>query len=209
MTRTDEQTRKLFDEWAKSYDADLANANGPLLGYARSLQAVDVAIPVVKDMKVLDIGIGTGAVANLFAKRGAQVTGVDISQEMLDLCNQQYPDFDLHLGTFTDIPLNDDTFDYVVSGFAFHETSPDKRANACREIARVLKPQGYLFILDIMFASNAAIEEASELIANEWDENEDYAIVGDLDRLIREQDFASVQWRQTAPFHWMIIARKI
>ena len=209
MARTEEQTRKLFDEWALSYDADLAHERGPLLGYAHSLTAIDSAIPTVTGLRLLDIGIGSGAVARRFAERGAHITGIDISEKMLDLCREQNPDFELHQGTFTVIPAPDAVFDGIVSGFAFHETPLPKREAACREMARVLKPGGYLCLLDIIFASPTAMQEARQLIGRLWDDSEDYAIVGELDTLVRASGFTSVSWQQTAPFHWMLTARKV
>jgi putative AdoMet-dependent methyltransferase len=209
MPRTEEQTRSLFDEWAKSYDADLLKEGGPLLGYAQSVGAIDDALPIARDSQVLDIGIGSGALARRLADRGAQITGIDISDKMLELCRERNPSFELHIGTFNNIPLPDEKFDCVVSGFALHETLPPKRSDACAEMARVLKSSGHLCLLDIMFASELAMQEARQLIAEKWDDDEDYAIVGDLDTLLRQNGFTAVIWCQTAPFHWMVTARKV
>jgi putative AdoMet-dependent methyltransferase len=209
MPRTEDQTRRLFDEWARSYDSDLLEEGGPLLGYARSVGAIEAALPVDKNAHVLDIGIGGGAIARRLADRGARITGIDISEKMLALCGERHPDFDLHIGTFNNIPLPVETFDCVVSGFAFHETLVPKRDDACAEMARVLKSGGALCVLDIMFASELAMHEARQLIADKWDDDEDYAIVGDLDTLLRQNGFTTVKWVQTAPFHWMVTARKV
>lgn len=205
MARTDEQTRKLFDEWAKSYDTDLLEAGGPLLGYTQSIGAVDTALPIERGAQMLDIGIGTGALARRFADRGAQITGIDISAKMLEVCREQNPGFELLIGTFNNIPLPDETFDCVASSFAFHETLLAERSAACAEMVRVLKPGRYLCLLDIMFASELAIQAARHLL----DEDEDYAMVGELDTLLRQNSFTAVTWCQTAPLHWMVMARKI
>lgn len=208
MPRTEDQTRRLFDEWAESYDSDVLEASGPLLGYAQSVDAMATALPIQGDVQMLDIGIGSGAIARRFTDRGAQITGVDISEKMLELCGKQNPGFELYLGTFSNLPLPDETYNFVVSGFAFHETLLPKRGVACGEMARVLKPGGYLCLLDIMFASVLAVDEARQLIAEKWDDDEDYAIVGELDTLLRQNGFATLRWCQTAPFHWLVTARK-
>lgn len=208
MARTDEQTRKLFDEWARTYDGDLLQADGPLFGYAHSVETIDTVVQVEQNAHVLDIGIGSGALAKRLADRGAQITGIDVSEKMLEVCAQQHPSFELHLGSFNGIPVSDERFDCVVSGFAFHETQVARRSEACVEMARVLKPDGFLCLLDIMFASQAAMQEARQLIAEKWDDDEDYAIVGDLDALLRQNGFTALKWYQTGPFHWMVTARK-
>jgi SAM-dependent methyltransferase len=209
MSRTDEQTRRLFDEWAATYDADLKDSGGPgpLTGYARSIESLASTLPVESGWQVLDIGIGSGAVAEHFEARGASITGIDISEKMLEACQEKHPDYTLHTGTFNEIPTDDNTFDAVVSGFAFHETDIQKRLEACTEMARVLKPEGYLCLLDVMFASEAAMQHAKAMIGNMWDDSEDYALVSNLDTTLREAGFTSVSWQQTAPFHWLVTAR--
>lgn len=208
MTRTEAQTKRLFDEWAKSYDADLVDATGPLIGYQQSLQALARGLPSISFEHLLDVGIGSGAVAAQFASRARQITGIDPSDEMLAVCQQKYPDFTLKLGTFHEIPAEDATFDAVVSGFAYHETPVEKRQSACEALARVLKPDGYLCLLDIIFASDAAMQSAAALVRDEWDDTEVYALVGDLDAQLHASGFVSISWQHTAPFHWMVTARK-
>jgi ubiquinone/menaquinone biosynthesis C-methylase UbiE len=208
MGRNEEETRKLFDDWAKSYDIDLLDEGGPLMGYACSIQALEHVLQVAPNSHILDIGIGSGAITKRLAAQGAQITGIDISEKMLALCREQNPDFTLYTGTFNSIPLLNESVNYVVSGFAFHETPVSARRDACQEMARVLQPGGYLCLLDIMFASSLAMQEARKLIGDKWDDDEDYAIVGELDTLLRENGFVSLKWYQAAPFHWIVTARK-
>lgn len=210
MPRTAEQTRQLFEAWAKTYDRDLAQPTGmgPLEGYADSLTLAASLVPLEAGDSVLDIGIGTGAFADLLCKRGARITGIDISDDMLDECLNQHPNFLLHTGSFKPIPLPDCRFNVVISSFAFHEVPKDERLEACVEIARVLKAGGYVCLLDIMFASPSAMHEARQLLGRLWDNDEDYALVSDLDRTLREAGFTAIQWQQTGLFHWAVIARK-
>ena len=208
MTRTEDQTRQLFDDWARTYDADLENARGPLIGYKGSLQAVEAGLPLQAGTHALDIGIGNGALAQRLAAQGVTITGIDISKRMLALCAENHPAFTLHEGTFNDIPLEAEAVDYVVSSFAFHEVPPEKRRDACEKMAQVLKPAGYLCLVDIMFASTPAMQAAEKLLGKAWDPNEAYAIIGELDTLLHETGFVSITWQQTAPFHWMVVARQ-
>lgn len=207
MTRTPEETRRLFDEWAKSYDADLEHETGPLIGYQQSMKLIGNAFPVFDGMHILDIGIGSGTVAEKFAQQGASIMGIDVSSEMLAVCAEKHPAFQLALGSFEEIPAQDQAFDAIVSGFAFHETPISERLNACREMARVLKVDGYLSLLDIMFLNDPAQAEARNMTLKHWDDSEDYARVAELDELLRKTGFTSVKWTQTSPFHWMVTAR--
>lgn len=209
MQRSDDERRNLFDDWAATYDADVLRESGPLTGYLATMQHFIAALPELTDAHILDIGIGTGALARRLAERGAMITGIDISQKMLDVCAEKYPAFDLRIGTFTQIPAPDAAFDGIIAGFAFHEVLIAERRVACDEMARVLKPGGYVCIVDIMFASAAATQAAKAVIGKAWDDEEDYALVGDLDTLLRAAGFTGVSWVQTGPFHWMVAARKV
>lgn len=56
------------------------------------------------------------------------------------------------------LPFRDAAFDVVTSSFVIHNLrDADDRARALREIARVLKPDGYLFIIDIAHTAEYAL----------------------------------------------------
>lgn len=213
MPRTPEETRALFDRWAGTYDTDLSGSTGtggdPLAGYAESLREAASLVAISNELVVLDIGIGTGAFAAIFAEGGAKIMGVDPSENMLSLCRQRHPGYFLEHGSFTDIPLADGRVDAAVSSFAFHEVPAPERETACREIVRVLKPGGTICLLDIMFASSTSRNAARVGIGPLWDEEEDYPLIGDLDALLRSVGFTNTFWRQTAPCHWAVVARRV
>jgi putative AdoMet-dependent methyltransferase len=106
------------------------------------------------------------------------------------------------------VPYQDDTFDAVVSSFCFHEVPPAERETACREVYRVIRKGGYLCLLDIMFASGAAVTEARNHMLSQWDDSEDYSLVGDLSEHLYNSGFHSVQWLQTGKLHWVCLAYK-
>jgi ubiquinone/menaquinone biosynthesis C-methylase UbiE len=126
---------------------------------------------------------------------------------MLEQCRSQHPDYSLKIGSFNPIVYEDGLFDVVISSFAYHETSPDERRAVCSEIARVLKPGGVFCLLDIMFASTMAVEDARRVLGRYWDDTEVYALVGDLDSDLRTAGFRALSWSQTAPCHWCVAAR--
>jgi putative AdoMet-dependent methyltransferase len=208
MARTEEQTRTLFEAWASSYNVDTQQEVGPLSGYAQSLDAAERLLTVPDNAHILDIGIGNGALASRFASKAAKITGIDLSEAMLDLARQKHPEFELQVGTFNYIPFPNRHFDVVMSSFAFHEVHYEKRNSAHVQMARVLKPNGILCLLDVMFVSLAAREAAREMVGAAWDNEEDYLYVAQLDTQLRQANFVTLQWTQTAPFHWMVIARK-
>ncbi|HDR7795814.1 TPA: class I SAM-dependent methyltransferase [Bacillus luti] len=208
MLRTFELTRNLFDDWAKTYDENLKEATGPLYGYSHSLIEAKEMILLNKNQKIIDIGIGTGAFVSLINENNENVVGVDVSAGMLETCKLKYPEYQLELGSFTKTNQEDEEFDLVISSFCFHEVLPAERKQACKEVYRILRKEGQFLLLDIMFASQYAVDEAKTRLEKKWDSTEVYPFVNEVDTLLRETGFLNVNWRQTAPCHWALVAYK-
>jgi SAM-dependent methyltransferase len=100
--------------------------------------------------QVLDLGTGTGAVAERAAQSvGPQgrVIGVDISPDMLTVAQRRFAargltNVSLREGRAEAVPADDDTFDVVLASLSLMYVLD--RAAAAREIARVLRPHGRL-----------------------------------------------------------------
>lgn len=98
--------------------------------------------------RVLEIGVGQGTDLMQFAKEGAEVFGVDITDNHLELtkCNfvLQKKEVDLRKADATSLPFPDEYFDCVYSfGVLHHIPEIDK---VMTEIQRVLKPGGGVMI---------------------------------------------------------------
>lgn len=97
--------------------------------------------------KILDLGTGTGALARGFALRGAEVFGLDPSEELMDEARRLDEEADVSVeyvvGRAEETSFPDDSFDAVVAGQCWHWF---ERARAAREARRVLKPGGRLTI---------------------------------------------------------------
>lgn len=207
MPRSKEEARLLFDRWAQSYDTGVRDASGPLFGYDNSLACAAQMLPVSDKELVLDVGIGTGNLSAILAGRGAIIYGVDPSEAMLARCRSAHPEFEVALGSFEDIPFSRCKFDAVVSSFSWHEVPLYRRQESLHEIVRILRPRGRLLVLDIIFASEPARDEARLVLGESWDDEEDYALVQDTDTQLRKAGFVGVRWIQTGPFHWAALAR--
>ncbi|MBN8844541.1 MAG: metalloregulator ArsR/SmtB family transcription factor [Sphingomonadales bacterium] len=99
---------------------------------------------------LLDIGTGTGRMAEIFAPTARRITALDRSPEMLriaraKLAGQDVP-IDLVQGDFLDLPLADASADSIVIHQALHFAHEPDRVIA--EAARVLRGGGHLLIVD-------------------------------------------------------------
>lgn len=96
---------------------------------------------------VLDFGAGTGNLSLKFAARGCRVTAADVSVRSLDLLIEkakEHGEVSAILLGGDRIPVEDATFDIVATYSVLHHV-PDY-LSALREMARVLRPGGILYI---------------------------------------------------------------
>lgn len=100
------------------------------------------------DKKVLDVGCGPGWLTVNYAKNGANVTSVDLTPIAVEMAEKHLELYNLKasvlLASVEDLPLEDDTFDFVCCDGVIHHTVD--MAKACRELFRVLKPGGRALI---------------------------------------------------------------
>jgi 2-polyprenyl-3-methyl-5-hydroxy-6-metoxy-1,4-benzoquinol methylase len=94
--------------------------------------------------RLLEVGCGMGTDLLQFARGGAHVTGVDLTQRSIQI-SQQHLDIYGERGDFAisdgeSLPFGDESFDVVYSNGVLHHT-PDT-AGAVREVHRVLRPGG-------------------------------------------------------------------
>lgn len=135
-----DEPEKQYDAFAKKYsDVFVENNQDSIKAYFRYLD-----IPL-KGKKVLDLGCGDGYDLSQIKLKGANVCGIDASEEMMKLAQQKNPEGIIKLGTFEKIPFPDHSFDVVTSKWAF-QTSAEIDP-IYHEIARVLKPNGQLIYL--------------------------------------------------------------
>ncbi len=170
---------QLFDAWAQRYDVSLASTDGdfPFDGYERILDEVVTLADVRPGMRILDLGIGTGNLAQRFVQQGCEVWGVDFSAEMLAKTRVKLPQVRLvQVDLLTDWPANiRPPFDRIVSAYVLHEFTLEGKVAVLRRAARYLAPGGVILIADIAFPS-VTIREATarHVYGDSWDEDEWY-----------------------------------
>ena len=96
---------------------------------------------------LLDVGTGTGTLARGFARKGLNVTGLDISESLLiearSISKDENLDIQYRHGFAEKTEFPDNTFDIVSAGQCWHWFERDKTA---RELKRILKPEGSFII---------------------------------------------------------------
>lgn len=97
--------------------------------------------------QILEVGCGTGVLAREIIKQAgpdSSVTGLDLSESMLEVARSICPEVDFRQGNAMDLPFDDESFDTVIAPFMLMFV-PDP-VLAVSEMWRVLKPGGRLVI---------------------------------------------------------------
>jgi phosphatidylethanolamine/phosphatidyl-N-methylethanolamine N-methyltransferase len=135
---------KLYYEFSQFYDLVFARIFYPRIA------AVIRALNIPPGAKVLELGVGTGLALEAYP-RHSQVLGVDLAPDMLEHAQERidrngWRHITLSEMNAMDLPLPDDSFDYVM---AFHVVSvvPDA-ARMMREAQRVCKPGGRIILIN-------------------------------------------------------------
>ncbi|PNU04039.1 ArsR/SmtB family transcription factor [Novosphingobium guangzhouense] len=101
---------------------------------------------------LLDVGTGTGRMAQLLSTRAGRVTALDKSPEMLRIARARLQDLpadkvDLVQGDFTALPFAQDMFDTVLFHQVLHYAQDP--SVVLGEAARVLRPGGRIAVVDL------------------------------------------------------------
>jgi SAM-dependent methyltransferase len=90
---------------------------------------------VGEEMRVLDVGAGTGALTGELLRRGATVAAAEPSSEFCSALHSRFPEVDVHETPAEQLPFDDDSFDVALAQLvvAFMADAP----RAVREMSRV------------------------------------------------------------------------
>ncbi len=154
--------------------------------------------------RVLDIGCGTGYFARRIApavQPGGSVVGIDPSQPMLDYASEHAPSScTFQVAGAEGLPFPDESFDLVVSSLAFHHIPVERRADAVREMFRVLRPGGRVFIADFRPPSGPVLRRVVGAVTA-------YAMAHDnsreIEALLRESGFSVIGVGSTWMMHYV------
>lgn len=88
-----------------------------------------------RNSSVLDVGCGNGFLQWALEKRFGAIAGLDYSRQMLEVnpCKEKY------LGSCTNLPFKDNSFDVAVSANLLHHLTEPERIQSLLEMRRVAK----------------------------------------------------------------------
>ena len=159
------------------------------------------------DQRLLEVGCGIGVDSIQLAKRGFQVTAVDLTENALAVAKQfaarREATVDFRLGNAEGLDFPDESFDAIYSFGVLHHTPDIKRSVA--EVHRVLRPGGTAYVM--LYHRNSLVNLMHRALRLPYesprDRKDHCPVVYTFSRSgVRElfRDFASVEVHSDYPF---------
>lgn len=172
------------------------------------------------DVKVLEIGCGSGSVLREFVRFGVQpenALGVDIDPDALAIARARNPQIDVRTADAGELPTPDGSFDLVLA-FTIFTSIPDasKRVAVAREVQRVLRPGGALLWYDFWVnplnpdTQALGLAEIKRLFGHEPVESRRVTLAPPIVRAIAPRSWIACEVLGRLPFlrtHWLALVR--
>lgn len=150
--------KKLYSLWAEKYDS------WPNVRYVIEKKGLLKMVEKVKGKNLLDLGCGTGGWSIILAKKGANVTAVDNSKEMLNVFKKKLSSDNLKINILKKdiykLKLNK-KFDIIILGLVIDNIKDLDRV--FKVVKNHLKQKGIFFISDPIYFSGIKSPMAKEI----------------------------------------------
>lgn len=134
-----------FDTIAEVYDGVFA----PHIREHYLHRRADYLLRNAPGQRALDVGAGTGVLAERLTHRGLSVVALDPFPQMLEQVQRRQPAIETVVAHGDAIPFPDDTFDLTYSVAVMHHIAdPDRVRQTIAEMVRVTRPGGRVVIWD-------------------------------------------------------------
>jgi putative AdoMet-dependent methyltransferase len=169
--------REHFDNWATRYDESVSHRDGyPFAGYRNVLDRIVTLTRPHAGARILDLGVGTGALSERFVKQECHVWGLDFSEGMLVEARKRCPRAEFFRADLTAEWPSALTgpFDGVVSAYVFHHFTLAEKIRLIERAMTHVTAEGRIVIGDIAFSSREHLAAASKKWKARWDPDEFY-----------------------------------
>ncbi len=138
----------VYNTFGQQYHDSRNNAGGRVHNEYIDMPAAFSLLPKqLRGLRVLDAGCGSGIYAQALAKKGAQVTGIDVSKKMLEIASNETPTkLGVHYlnGSISKLPFRPTTFDGIVCMYVIENIQNINKV--FQEFYRVLQHGGFCII---------------------------------------------------------------
>jgi SAM-dependent methyltransferase len=147
--------------------------------------------------EVADVGCGTGRLDRYLAAHGLSPRGLDLSPAMIEVARQDQPEFRYEVADLRQLPLADASQAGVVCWYSLIFLAPADRPTAFAELARVVKPGGYL--ITAFKAGDGSLHRAGRRTGLNVEFDTYWLPPAEVERLATAAGFATVFWGGVPP----------
>lgn len=179
-----------------SFDKDALNYDNVRPKYPSELfEDIFAFTELHKEMKVLEIGAGTGIATESFAKKGAEIIAIEPGEQLSNLLRSnlnKYSNVKVKKVTFEDLRMPKKKYDLIVSATSFHWLKGRNQLEKFYKTESLLDDNGYLVLFWDSFCNEENFlskeinliykEELSEIYNNDKSVNENV-----LDKIIERE----------------------
>ena len=146
---------------------------------------------------LIDFGCGTGVLAIEAARRGLKVIAIDISPAMLSYAKSKATELGVDSINFVESGfLNyqhlSGPVDYVTTSFAFHHLPDYWKTIALKNIYKMLKDSGRLYIQDVVIEEENSIENINSFIESQEQLGGEFLRVDAIEHF--RDEFSTYDW---------------
>jgi ubiquinone/menaquinone biosynthesis C-methylase UbiE len=95
---------------------------------------------------ILDLGSGPGVNAAHMDSKHFQVIGIDLSEKMVELARNRYPQIDFRLGDMTKLSFSANCFDGILASYSLIHLPKEATPFLLVKLCEILKPGGILYL---------------------------------------------------------------
>ena len=165
-----ERVRDSYDRVAERY---LEEIGGELAAKPLDRSLLRCLIELVADVEettgtgaVADLGSGPGHVAAYLAAQGVTTIAIDISPAMVEVGRRRFPDVGFRVGSMLALPATDGEMAAAIAFYSIIHLEPEDRSTAYHEMARVIRPGGWLLLA--FHTGRIGHPDGEVMQANQW-----------------------------------------
>lgn len=128
---------------------------------AETLDVVVDLVPEDREASWLEVACGPAAISRALAPKVGRVQGVDLTPAMVEKAREEaaqegIDNAEFSVGDATALEFDDASFDGAVTRFSFHHIPAPQRVLV--EMARVVRPGGWVIVSDLLTDEDAAVQ---------------------------------------------------
>ena len=204
MENIEENSKKEFNSWAKTYDSFFNHWY-----FSHTNKKIVSLLEINPKSSILDVGCGTGIlIENLIDKKYSKIYGIDISQEMVKMAKRKFSKnkkVKIFLGSAVKMPYKNNSFNFITCSNSFHH-HPDS-LKSLKEMYRILKPVGKLILLDAF--KDGIIREIYTKIIQKFEGRILHYYKDEIYNLFKKVGFSQINQQNLGLLHLITIGEKM